>query len=141
MDQEFNTFKERFHEIFSNSSWKKRGRYTNGEISFFKEYLEYKIRVAKENYSFSRENFAEGNSTRGTDPSFKDFSNASESIWFGQNVHVIDSQSKLIKSLEKALARIEQGRYGFSLLSGKIIPPGRLFSAPHATLNVEEKSN
>ena len=46
-------------------------------------------------------------------------------------------QYKFIKSLEAALARIENKTYGVCRVTGKLIPKERLRRVPHATLTVE----
>ncbi|MEI6045957.1 MAG: hypothetical protein WCS37_16530 [Chloroflexota bacterium] len=46
-----------------------------------------------------------------------------------------------LKEINEALARIEQGTYGFSLVSGKPIPLERLEALPWATCLVGEQEN
>lgn len=45
-----------------------------------------------------------------------------------------------LAEIERALARIEQGSYGFSVISGKPIPIERLEILPWATRCVDEES-
>ncbi len=132
--------KKEFNEIFSNGNWEKRGYYVNREVLFFRKCIEHKLKEAKKDYKDLLANYDEGNSTRGTDPSFKGILNASESIHSQKNDDLIASKRRYIQALTNAFARTKQvGTFGKSFGTGKIIPPQRLFCVPHTTRNIDEK--
>jgi RNA polymerase-binding transcription factor DksA len=47
----------------------------------------------------------------------------------------------ILRDIEHALERIEEGTYGISEISGKPIPVARLHAIPWATMTVEEAEN
>jgi DnaK suppressor protein len=51
---------------------------------------------------------------------------------------VADQLRERLAAIDRALARIEAGNYGQSVLSGKPIPPERLEADPAAELTVDE---
>jgi DnaK suppressor protein len=53
---------------------------------------------------------------------------------------VADQLQERLAAIDRALARIEAGTYGRSVLSGKPIPEARLEADPAAELTVEEAS-
>ena len=53
---------------------------------------------------------------------------------------VADQLRERLAAIDRALARIEAGTYGRSVLSGKPIPEARLEADPAAELTVEEAS-
>jgi RNA polymerase-binding transcription factor DksA len=53
---------------------------------------------------------------------------------------VISAEARqTVEEIDEALARIRQGRYGYSLISGHPLPKARLEAIPWATVLVEEK--
>ncbi len=48
-------------------------------------------------------------------------------------------QRKFIDSLERALVRIREGRYGRCKVTGKLIPKERLRAVPHTEVTIEAK--
>lgn len=55
-----------------------------------------------------------------------------------QDAALMENERNELAQIEKALARIEDGTYGLSEISGTPIPKERLDAMPHATLTVEE---
>ncbi|MDR0502779.1 MAG: TraR/DksA family transcriptional regulator [Treponema sp.] len=56
-------------------------------------------------------------------------------------IEVIGSQElKRLKSIEAALTRIKQGKYGHCIKCGKRIPQDRLIAIPYALMCIECKS-
>jgi DnaK suppressor protein len=61
---------------------------------------------------------------------------SSETDW-GIELRTRDRQRKLINKIESALARIDEGEYGYCEVSGEPIGLGRLVARPVATMTVE----
>lgn len=55
-----------------------------------------------------------------------------------QDNGLMENERYILSLVERALAKIEDGTYGFSDLSGEPIPKERLDAMPHATMTVEE---
>ncbi len=58
---------------------------------------------------------------------------------FGKTIilEVANKGYSVLKQIEKALAKIEEGTYGICELTGKEIPKARLEAIPYATMTVE----
>src|ERR1700689_3403210 len=56
----------------------------------------------------------------------------------GAEGDVADQLRERLAAIDRALARIEAGNYGLSVLSGKPIPADRLEADPAAELTIEE---
>jgi DnaK suppressor protein len=54
-----------------------------------------------------------------------------------QAVNVVDDQR--LRAIERALAKIEEGTYGLSDVSGEPIPKARLEAIPEAVLTIQEE--
>jgi len=68
-----------------------------------------------------------------------DFGDAGQPLTAGANDEAVASQLRdRLDAIDRALARIESGSYGRSVLSGKPIPDQRLEADPAAELTVEE---
>jgi len=55
------------------------------------------------------------------------------------NLRMSQRDSNLMRKIEAALARIEDGNYGYSVVSGDEIGLGRMLARPLATMTVEEQ--
>jgi len=55
-----------------------------------------------------------------------------------QAVHVVEEQR--LRAIERALAKIEEGTYGLSDVSGDPIPKARLEAIPEALLTIQEEA-
>jgi DnaK suppressor protein len=70
-----------------------------------------------------------------------DFGDAGQSLTEEANDEAVADQLRSrLDAIDRALARIEAGSYGRSVLSGKPIPAERLEADPAAELTVEEAS-
>jgi RNA polymerase-binding transcription factor len=70
-----------------------------------------------------------------------DFGDAGESLTEEANDEAVaDQLQSRLDAIDRALARLEAGSYGRSVLSGKPIPAERLEADPAAELTVEEAS-
>lgn len=56
------------------------------------------------------------------------------------NLKMADRKNNLLKKINAALDRLENGTYGYSLLSGDEIGLPRMLASPFATLTVDEKN-
>lgn len=55
-----------------------------------------------------------------------------------QDNGLMENERYIMALVDRALAKIEEGTYGLSDLSGEAIPKERLDAMPHATMTVEE---
>ena len=55
------------------------------------------------------------------------------------NIKLANRNENLLKKINYALERLENGTYGFSVISDEEIGIARLMATPHATMTVEEK--
>lgn len=55
------------------------------------------------------------------------------------NLRMSQRDSNLMRKIDSALARIEDGTYGYSVVSGDEIGIGRMLARPLATMTVEEQ--
>lgn len=55
------------------------------------------------------------------------------------NFEVSHTEMEMIKQIDRALEKIEEGTYGICDLSGKDIPKARLEALPYASLTVESQ--
>ena len=53
------------------------------------------------------------------------------------NIKLTDSEFKLLRQIDHALEKIEEGTYGICDITEKPIPKKRLDAMPHATMTVE----
>jgi len=109
-------------------------RYSDDELLFFSGLIIEKMNRAKVEYKeFSGVDYDDDPKDPG------DKGNLAMSL--ESNKSQARRQWKFIKSLEKAMVRIENKSYGICRETGKLIPKERLMIVPHATLCVEAKNN
>ena len=117
-------------------------RYSDAELAEFKAIIEEKLAQAKAEYNTLREVILHNgtNDIEDTSPSFKTVEDdGANQLSKEEASQMAQRQYKFIKSLEAALARIENKTYGVCRVTGKLIPKERLRRVPHATLTVEAK--
>ena len=117
-------------------------RYSDAELAEFKAIIEEKLAQAKAEYNTLREVILHNgtNDIEDTSPSFKTVEDdGANQLSKEEASQMAQRQYKFIKSLEAALARIENKTYGVCRVTGKLIPKERLRRVPHATLQVEAK--
>ena len=117
-------------------------RYSDAELAEFKAIIEEKLAQAKSEYNTLREVILHNgtNDIEDTSPSFKTVEDdGANQLSKEEASQMAQRQYKFIKSLEAALARIENKTYGVCRVTGKLIPKERLRRVPHATLTVEAK--
>ena len=116
-------------------------RYSDEELSEFKELILSRIDKARKDLAFLQENVANGSDSDDTAPTFKILEEGAAVLAKEENSALAVRQAKYIKNLENALIRIENKTYGICRVTGKLIPKERLRAVPHATLSVEAKIN
>lgn len=116
-------------------------RYSDSELQEFKELIQDKLRMAKEELnaltaSLSNPN---ANGTEDTSGAYKTLEDGSATMEKEQINQLAARQRKFIDNLENALVRIENKTYGICRETGKLIQKERLRAVPHATLSMEAK--
>ena len=116
-------------------------RYSDSELQEFKELIQDKLRMAKEELnslttSLSNPN---ANGTEDTSGAYKTLEDGSATMEKEQINQLAARQKKFIEQLEAALVRIENKTYGVCRETGKLIPKERLRAVPHTTLSMEAK--
>ena len=116
-------------------------RYSASELDEFKELIEQKLELAREDLRQLRSSMShkDNNSTEDTAPTFKMMEDGSETMSREETAALAARQEKFIVNLENALQRIKNKTYGICRVTGKLIPKERLRLVPHATLSIEAK--
>ncbi len=117
-------------------------RYSDADLSHFKQLVESKIRDAQEQYELIKSAYMNdaNNGTDDTAPQFKAFDEGSAVMSKEANAQLAIRQEKFIRDLKNALIRIENKSYGVCRVTGKLISKARLELVPHATLSIEAKN-
>lgn len=116
-------------------------RYSDAELQEFKEIINEKLRVAREELSALTKsmNASNANGTDDTAGTFKTLEDGSATLEKEQTNQLAARQKKFIDNLEAALVRIENKTYGVCRETGKLIQKERLRAVPHTTLSMEAK--
>jgi DnaK suppressor protein len=116
-------------------------RYSDSELQEFKELIQEKLRVAKQelNALTSSLSSPNANGTEDTSGAYKTLEDGSATMEKEQINQLAARQKKFIDNLENALVRIENKTYGICRETGKLIQKERLRAVPHATLSMEAK--
>ena len=120
-----------------------KSKYSDVELTEFKEIIQKKIEKAEQDLDLLREQFAndKNNGTDDTSPQFKSFEEGSSVMSKERNSQLATRHEKFIRDLKNALIRIENKTYGICRVTGKLIDAERLKLVPHATLSMEAKLN
>jgi DnaK suppressor protein len=115
-------------------------RYTDTELESFKQLIEGKISVAREELNELAASLSASNSN-GDDAAIagKTLEDGSATYEKEQTNQLAARQKKFIEQLEAALARINNKSYGICKVTGKLIPAERLRAVPHTTMSMEAK--
>lgn len=116
-------------------------RYSDADLSEFKEIIEKKIARAEEDLALLESTYKNGsdNGTDDTSPTFKSYEEGTDTMAKESNMQLAIRQEKFIRDLKNALIRIENKTYGVCRVTGKLIQKERLKLVPHATLSIEAK--
>ena len=120
-----------------------RSRYTDKELTEFKELILEKLKEAQTDYDLLKQTLSneDNHGTDDTSPTFKLLEDGSDVMSKEETAQLAGRQEKYIVNLKNALVRIENKSYGICRVSGKLIPKERLRSVPHATLSIDAKLN
>jgi RNA polymerase-binding transcription factor DksA len=118
-----------------------RTRYTDKELSEFKELILKKLDEAQRDYDLLKSTLShkDDHGTDDTSPTFKLLEDGSDVMSKEETAHLASRQEKFIQNLRNALIRIENKTYGICRVTGKLISKERLRSVPHATLSIDAK--
>lgn len=116
-------------------------RYSDSELQEFKELIQDKLRMAREEFLSLTKSLSSPNSngTEDTSGAYKTLEDGSATMEKEQLNQLAARQKKFIDNLEAALVRIENKTYGICRETGKLIQKERLRAVPHATLSMEAK--
>lgn len=116
-------------------------RYSDTELQEFKELIQDKLRMAREEFLSLTKSLSSPNSngTEDTSGAYKTLEDGSATMEKEQLNQLAARQKKFIDNLEAALVRIENKTYGVCRETGKLIQKERLRAVPHATLSMEAK--
>src|SRR6201996_3178173 len=117
-----------------------KSRYSDSELQEFKQLIEDKIRMAREELGELTAALSSSNSN-GDDAAIagKTLEDGSATYEKEQNTQLAARQKKFIEQLEAALIRIHNKTYGICRETGRIIPAERLRAVPHTTMSMEAK--
>ncbi len=120
---------------------KEKTRYSDEELEEFREIINAKLEIAKQEYENYRATVtnADGNDTIDTSPTYKVLEEGASTLSKEEAGRLAQRQMKFIQNLQAALIRIENKTYGICRETGKLIPKERLRAVPHATLSIEAK--
>ena len=116
-------------------------RYSDDELSEFKELILEKLEAARIESRYYQEQIMTANAN-GTDDTSSGYVTLEEGSVTMDKEHysqLASRQRKFIDHLENALIRIENKTYGVCRETGRLIPKERLRLVPHATLSMEAK--
>lgn len=116
-------------------------RYSDEELSEFKDIILKKLELAKADYNqlITTLMNRDGNSVEDTSPTYKVMEEGFTTQAKEEISALAARQQKYINNLQAALIRIENKTYGICRITGKLIPKERLRAVPHATLSIEPK--
>lgn len=116
-------------------------RYSDEELSVFKEVIDAKLQQAKDQLSQLQGQIIEGteNASDAHGADWMDDSSLNAEMEMLNNMAI--RQRKYIKELENALIRIENKVYGVCIITGDLIDKRRLLAVPITTKSVAAKKN
>ncbi len=126
-----------------NSNERLKTKYTDAELQEFKDLIDSKLKVAREDLDLLTEAYSNNSEhgTNDTSPTFKVLEEGQQVLSKEENSRLAARQLRFIQNLENALVRIENRTFGICRVTGKLISKERLRAVPHATLSIEAKLN
>ncbi|MFB1004186.1 MAG: TraR/DksA C4-type zinc finger protein [Bacteroidia bacterium] len=118
-------------------------RYSDADLTEFKEIILAKLAVAKEEYNYLAKQIKSKNEngTDDTASAYVAMDDGSDSQQKENSGKLAARQQKFISNLETALTRIENKTYGICRVTGKLINKDRLKAVPHTTQSMEAKKD
>ena len=119
----------------------RKKRYSDEELAEFRELINEKLRVAKEQYEevIATLNKRNSNDIDDTLPTYHALEEGSAVQSLEELMNSAERMRKFITGLQAALVRIENKTYGICRVTKQLIPKERLRAVPHATLSIEAK--
>lgn len=116
-------------------------RYSDEELLEFKEIINTKLSVAREEFNTLQKNLRDGNEngTDSTNNNYLTLDDGADTFEKENTTQLAARLMKFIQNLEAALVRIENKTYGLCKTTGKLIPKERLRAVPHTTQTIEAK--
>ena len=117
-------------------------RYSDSELSEFKELIMKKLGEAKEDLDLLKGSLShnDDHGTNDTGRTFNMMEDGSDTLSREEIAQLASRQEKFVSNLQNALVRIENKTYGICRATGKLIQKERLKLVPHATLSIAAKN-
>lgn len=121
----------------------KKNRYSDAELQEFKDLINKKLVIAKEELFHLQQSLqnANENGTDDTTNAYKTLEDGSSTLEKESLGQLAARQKKFIENLEAALMRIENKTYGICKVTGNLIRKERLMAVPHTTMSIDAKLN
>ena len=119
-------------------------KYSKKKLAFFKKHIKAKLKSLTNDLDDSRGNLESntgGSASLAQDSVYSvHMADAgTDSYEREKGYHFINRKTDYVKSLTKALERIEDGTFGVCTITGALIPEERMLEVPNATKSVEAK--
>ena len=124
-----------------NNNETKKTRYSDEELTEFKDIILDKLAKAQEDLELLTEAYTNHSEhdTNDTSPTFKVLEEGQQVLSKEENSRMAARQQRFITNLQNAMIRIENKTYGVCRVTGKLISKERLRAVPHATLSIDAK--
>jgi len=118
-----------------------KNRYSEEELKEFRELINKKLEVAREEFNTLQRQLRDGNEngTDNTNNNYLTLDDGADTFEKENLTQLAGRLKKFINSLEAALVRVENGTYGVCKVSGRLIPKERLRAVPHTTMSIDAK--
>lgn len=114
-------------------------RYSDEELTEFKDLIDKKLAKAKNELDFMKEQIVELNENTSDHQGGNWFDDSSLHLELEMLNNSVMRQQQFIQNLENALIRIKNKTYGICSITGQLIEKKRLQLVPHATKSVAAK--
>ena len=116
-------------------------RYTEEELKEFRELINKKLDVAREEFNTLQKQLRDGNEngTDSTNNNYLTLDDGADTFEKENLTQLAGRLKKFINNLEAAMVRVENGTDGVCKVTGKLIPKERLRAVPHTTMSIEAK--
>lgn len=121
------------------SDEKKTVRYSDADLNEFKELIEKKLVVAKEDLEFHKGQMLDINEDSDAVKA-GNFDEGSQNYEREHIAKMIQRTQDYIRNLEFALMRIQNKTYGVCSITGELIDKKRLYLVPHTTKSMDGKT-
>lgn len=116
-----------------------RKRYSDADLAEFKELIERKLEVSRQEMVYLQEQLLEINEEADAIKA-GNFDEGSQNYEREHLAKMIGRTQDFIRNLEFALIRIQNKTYGICSITGELIEKKRLLLVPHTTKSIEGKS-